>query len=157
MPPRALTTAATAASDTILSGPKTWDAWFTVFKGKAIANDLWEYLDPEATNKPSLEPPAPMTGHETNARTAIWKEARKEYAIKYKLLSDLGNHMLNTIETTLYGQIIDYPKVAQKLEILHTMFNRNQTVKINEARTEYENTKKKTVGRESFEDWSHEF
>ncbi|KAF1949646.1 hypothetical protein CC80DRAFT_579789 [Byssothecium circinans] len=144
MPPRAITTAATAASDTILSG-------------KAIAADLWQYLDLEATNKPSLEPLPQPTGNESNARAIIWKERRKEYTIKYKLLSDLGNYMLNTIETTLYGQLANHPKVAEKLEILHTMFNRTQAVKVNEARNEYNNCKKKTVGRDTFKDWSHEF
>ncbi|KAF1953266.1 hypothetical protein CC80DRAFT_507444 [Byssothecium circinans] len=125
MPPRAITMAATAASDTILS---------------------------EATNKPSLEPPPQPTGNELNARAIIWKERRKEYTIKYKLLLDLGNHMLNTIKTTLYGQLANYPKVAKKLKILHTMFNQTQAVKVNEARNEYNNCKKKIVGRDTFKD-----
>ncbi|KAF1948257.1 hypothetical protein CC80DRAFT_498344 [Byssothecium circinans] len=66
MPPRATssTAAGVAASDVVLTGPRNWDEWYNVFKGRAISARVWKYLNPEDNNKPTL-----------------WKEKNKRYHI----------------------------------------------------------------------------
>ena len=45
-----------ADSTVILRGPEDWDKWDKQFRSKAVANSLWEHINPDA-----LDPKAFLT------------------------------------------------------------------------------------------------
>ncbi|KAF1951505.1 hypothetical protein CC80DRAFT_553160 [Byssothecium circinans] len=86
-----------AASDVVLTGPRNWDEWYNVFKGRAISAGVWKYLDPEDNNKPALKPPADLSASATTASQTLWKERNKRYHINQEKVDSLAEKLLNTV------------------------------------------------------------
>jgi len=43
-----------ASSRVTLRGPGNWDVWISVIRKFAKNQNVWEYIDPDSTNKPIL-------------------------------------------------------------------------------------------------------
>ena len=126
----------TTSPAVILRSHRDWDLWYSRLQELAETLDVWEYIDPESAIVPAQkpEPPAalaPLVPEQDDGSPAtlpnpavltrdmtLYRAELKEYRRTQDKISQVRNHITNTIQGSLLYHIIYQKSVRDKLKTL---------------------------------------
>ena len=148
-----------ASSQVILRGPGDWDMWISIIRKFAKTRNVWEYIDPDATDKPTLATPTQPTAGRVRPGATEIEQLEKDEISKFQILENRYNSELRThrdktralveiqehiVKTAgkYYRSITNKDGVAEELEILKSRVKPTDWAREDEVRTRYQETLK---------------
>jgi len=160
----------TTSPAVILRSHRDWDLWYSRLQELAETLDVWEYIDPESAIVPGQkpEPPtalapeqdadgSPATLPDPAALTrdmTLYRAELKEYRRTQDKISQVRNHITNTIQQSLLYHIIHQKSVRDKLKTLQALFLPSKSIRDYQVRSMYNSAKVFHSHRENIEDWA---
>jgi len=89
-----------ASSRVILRGPGNWDAWISIIRKQAKNQNVWEYINPDLDNKPTLTRPTEPAASEVRADATEIGNLEGDDFTKFQILENRYNSKLKTYRHT---------------------------------------------------------
>ena len=158
-----------ASFQVTLKGPGNWDTWISVVRKSAKNQNVWEYIDPDLTNKPTLAPLMQLTASQVRQDISGIEDLKGNDFNKFQILENRYNSQLRIYKDDTkalaeiqkfivktvgkyYQLIAKEDDVAKELKILQNRIKPTDWAREDEVRTRYQETLK-AVKRTKVEEW----